>query len=174
MKLDINLSSTWCNNWPTCQVMFNNQQLFFGLVEKPTNLTFDLCVNDTNTLKVFMLNKQFGPRLWNTKVVDNVIVQDQSLTIEKIEFDEVDVKLILNQQPMNVLDRENYNNHGCNFYYNSYLELTFTNPIYNWIITEKYIRNNQTSTDVNSFGSWNNKFNYSATKTYLDKLKELL
>lgn len=171
MKLSIELSSTECNGWPTAKVVLNSNTLCETQVVGSYSFNAEVDINDTNTITISMLGKQFGPR-YNTKVVNGVIVADQSMTIEKIEFDDVTIKPILDKLVMHA-PQGDYDLHSCKYFYNSSLTVDFTSPIYNWIITERFIKGSEQE-NTNTFGSWNNKFNYAATEEYLQKIQKLL
>jgi hypothetical protein len=178
MKLTAKFSSTHCNNWPLLKLSINNKIIFTNNVVGELYIEEEVDIHDSNILEVCMLGKRFGP-IWDTKVVDGVITKDQTLTIQTLEFDDVDIKPILVQVPLEVIPtgkstQGTVDHHNCTFNFNSCLQVSFSSPVYNWIITEKFIKKENDIKVENSFGSWNHKFNYAATRDYLEKIKKLL
>jgi hypothetical protein len=178
MRLTAKFTSTYCNTWPTVNLTVNNQIILNSTVVESLDFSTAIDISNYNTLSVSMIGKQFGP-VWDTKLHNGEIIQDKTLSIKCFEFDDVDILPILNKRKMHVVDsgknqRDDYIDHKCSFHFNSSLDLEFTTPIYNWIITEKFIKDDEYVIDDKSFGSWKNKFNYDTTREYLDKIQKLL
>ena len=57
--------------------------------------------------------------------------------------------------------------------YNGSIHIPFQQPIYDWLIQEKYTKKEIQQEDYGGFGSWSNKFNYDV-QDLLEKLETMV
>jgi hypothetical protein len=141
--LSLVFSTSFCNGWPKIKVYLDEdlyQDHEFSKDNEIVDIPLDL-LDGLHTLKIELYNKSNR----NTKVVDNIIVQDQLVTLENIKVDGVTI-------PEQFLyeGRYTYNNvepyRGLTWGINGHWSWNFQTPIINWIITQKNL-NQGVSTD---------------------------
>jgi hypothetical protein len=80
---ELSVTSYECNGPPGLKISFNNETLFEQHLSAGQHvLQFDLDIKTKNQLTFGM----FGKNLYDTKVVDNVIVADKSIVIDSLSL----------------------------------------------------------------------------------------
>ena len=132
--LSLVFSASFCNGWPKIKVYLDEdlyQDHNFSKDSETVDVPLDL-LDGLHTLKIELYNKSNR----NTKVVDDIIVQDQLVTLENIKVDGVTV-------PKNFLYEGLYtfNNvaphRGLTWGINGHWSWNFQTPIIDWIIKQK-------------------------------------
>jgi len=172
MLVFINLTGRYCNSWP-CFRMYHNKQIFYeGEIQGDCIIEEELDYFDlvTNTLVIELYNKSFGEDgVWDTVVEDGVITQDKNIIVNDIQFDDVSIGTLLNTTIMFMADGS-YESTYSAINFNGLYTLFFKQPVYDWMITEKFIKNQQQS-DNSSFGSWDNKFSYDEAERLIKEIQ---
>ena len=94
MKLDLNVTGTFCNTWPELTIQQNNKIVFCNPIENITSISLTL---DYAPFTVGMQNKSFGNNnVWDTLVdQDNNVLADKTITIDEFLLDDVSVLKLL-------------------------------------------------------------------------------
>jgi len=158
MKLVFEFKATFCNSWPKLKIHVNDNLLFDDFIVE--HRLFSLVVPESETFTVVIegIGKQFGENnIWDTKLDGEEIIEDKTLRILDIQIDDIS---------MGSSWLQNLSNNGT-FYKNEKLFFIITTPILNWIIEEKFIKN-QSSAGAYSGGD---KFSYDKVVNTINHIK---
>lgn len=141
MQITIKLTGSFCNDWPNCRIKLNGHLLDDFQVTNEITKTYNVELEEQNTLSIQHYGKRFGEhRIWDTKLVDGVIVKDRFFSITDIEFNDVTIKDLWHNGVVtgNRFDG-NIPQHSTTLPFNDNREysLSFTSPIYTWIIEKR-------------------------------------
>ena len=181
MEIKLTALGTFCNTWPDLVLEINNKKVLDATVEGQQS--FILEHNDLkpkgNTVVLGMKNKLFGKgKVWDTKIIDNNIVEDKTIRILSIKLDDVECKDLFNnrfhvqradQQAsyfpdiVNSLDTMN-----CN----GYFAFDFDLPLYNSLITKKYKSTN--TNEISYFSNYTKVFHYEGEQKIINEIKDQL
>jgi len=147
--LELEVTPTFCNEWPTLEVNHNKKLIFKEQVQTKENYTFYLDEDSTatNKLEIGMCDKKFGKKgVWDTVSNSNgEIIKDKTITIDSCKMNGVDVKdlLLRNQFHVNIVDQQpiyhpsKINSNGT-INYNGTFYLTYELPLYNSLTNQKW------------------------------------
>ena len=142
MNLEIDVTPSYCNDWPFLSIKNNNIEIFDDQIIEQQCLSFDLECDKSNILYIKHYGKSFGADdIWDTNEES-----DRYIIIEDIRFDGVSIDHLLgdmlfhntfeNGQEYN-LDIAEFKSYG-QMRFNGYFELSYETPIYDWLILTKY------------------------------------
>lgn len=158
MKLLFELKATFCNSWPKLKIYVNDNLLFNDFIVEHRLISLVVPNSETFTVVIEGIEKQFGENnVWDTKLDGEEIIEDKTLKILDVQIDDIS---------MGSMWLQNLSNNGT-FYKNEKLFFTITTPILNWIIEEKFIRN-QSSAGTYSGGD---KFSYDKVLNTINYIK---
>lgn len=181
MKIIIDIKGTFCNTWPNLVVEINKQEIFSGKIENEQSiqLQFNQLQNTGNRFVIGMNNKSFGENgVWDTKIKDNKIIQDKTLSVESIRLDDVECKSLLHNtfyvhrvkgQPTYFPDK--VNSAGM-MNYNGYFTFSFDLPLYNSLINQKYKQ--PVDKDISYFSNYTKVFHYEEEIEVINKIYDVL
>lgn len=94
MKLDLNVTGTFCNTWPELIIQQNNSIVFCNSIENTTSISLSL---DYAPFVVGMQNKKFGENNeWDTLVdQDNNVLVDKIIIVNEFLLDDVSILNLL-------------------------------------------------------------------------------
>jgi hypothetical protein len=121
IKLKLDVTSQYCNRWPTLIIWHNEQEIYCKQIEnkQQISLKLDAKENQTNTLAIGMKGKQFGKDgIYDTVVTDGRIIEDLQIKMDDNHADSIKA-----------------NGELCfNGHYNTQYEL----PLYNYLTNAKW------------------------------------
>jgi|SaaInlV_165m_DNA_1040744.scaffolds.fasta_scaffold00095_28 hypothetical protein len=161
MNVKISLSGFFCNTWPDCVVVCNGHTIFQDKIINDNIIDFTIDFSADNLLTIGMTNKLMGENSVYDILLDahNNIIEDKYIKVNDILFDDVSVDNLIHEFVFIKDSNEKISTSG-NINYNGSIHIPFQQPIYDWLIQEKYIKKEIQETNYQGFGSWNNKFNY--------------
>lgn len=165
--LELELAATECNGWPAITIEFNGRVIYDNIIVNQKTLNFFLECQPSNQLIISGINKSQGEYgIWDTQVDQSgVLIKDKSLTIKSIKFNQISMgELWIKNLDFINLDQSRSTNFSQGFFKNGSIPIDFKFPIIDWIIIEKFIRQDKL----------NDKFNYSALTDKMSKLQQLL
>jgi hypothetical protein len=173
--VQLNLSGSWCNEWPTLRVRGNETIYFDGSVIDNISIEFSMPLNALNTLEIEHYGKSFGENgRWDTLVEDGQITQDRAVKINHICLDEVDlIDYLFKNFPMKVGQETistDYMGH------NGVISIAFESPVYNWIIKTFVApkERNKPTFDLVVETSFGNLFDYSQDLLEIEEIENIL
>lgn len=173
VKLDV--EGTWCNEWPKLRVTANQNIYWDDYVPGYKSIEFDMCLADTNYLRIQHYDKCFGHNgRWDTQSHNNVIVNDRAIKIKHIWLDQVELtQYLLQKWPMHTQEGKIFTDY---LGFNGHIDIEFDNPVYDWIITELVIPKEQNKIvfDLVTETSFGDIFNYDKDSIELEEITELL
>jgi hypothetical protein len=182
LQIEIDLTGHICNTWPIFYVAINKQQVYKGLIKKHQHIKFEVYVRPEFVFSIGMEDKRFGQEtIWDTKVNKfNKIVEDKTIEIHDIKFNDVSILDILQKTPYKVEftgqqkkeevpDPLYLDNEIC---YNGAWSCDVFLPIYNWIIVKKFKQDIQPG--ISEFSDYSKLFHYSKEEKIIKEIKELL
>jgi hypothetical protein len=148
IKLKLDVTSQYCNRWPTLIIWHNEQEIYCKQIEnkQQISLKLDAKENQTNTLAIGMKGKQFGKDgIYDTVVTDGRIIEDLQIKINAVSLDDIPILdlLLKNDYHINIVegmddnhaDSIKANGELCfNGHYNTQYEL----PLYNYLTNAKW------------------------------------
>ena len=148
IKLKLDVTSQYCNRWPTLIIWHNDQEVYCSQIEnkQQISLKLDAKENQTNTLAIGMKGKQFGKDgIYDTVVTDGRIIEDLQIKINAVSLDDIPILdlLLKNDYHINIVegmddnhaDSIKANGELCfNGHYNTQYEL----PLYNYLTNAKW------------------------------------
>lgn len=137
--LTINITGTEGHDWPHLTININDVIYYDDTVIGNKILSFDLADADVYNVSFAGINKLSGENnIWDTILDENGnILKDKSILINDISINSISMGDIwIRSQSFN---SGTFNYKG--FYENGELNFSIENPVLDWIITEKYIKN---------------------------------
>lgn len=181
MKIEITVIGTFCNTWPDLVLEINKQKVFETTVEGKQSYILEH--NDlkptSNSLVIGMQNKLFGKnKVWDTKTVDNKIVEDKTIRIVSLKLDDVECKdLFRNRFQVQRVDKQpSYFPEVVDsidtMNYNGYFAFDFDLPLYNSLIMKKH--KSQDTNEVSYFSNYTKVFHYEGEQRIINDIKQQL
>jgi hypothetical protein len=139
-----NFSSSWCNDWPEISIDCNKSTLWTGKIEKADDIVINFTMIANNEIFIRYLNKRNGPDIWDTKIQNKKIIEDQyciltGLNINKSKCDWLIPRLIYNR------NNGTTNDQSRGFMdLQGYFKIEFPEDVYKWIATNRRKNLNQT------------------------------
>jgi hypothetical protein len=92
IKIKLTVSGTWCHDWPKMKILLNNIIYYDDQVTDTIDVVFEAPLQDNNSLIIQHYDKKFGQNgQWDTKLVNDVIVQDRALKLHSLDLDNVSI-----------------------------------------------------------------------------------
>lgn len=135
-SIRLDLKSSWCNNWPEISVDINDQQCWHGFVEDYQQIDLTFVPRSNNTVCINYLNKQNGPDVWDTKLEDGKIIQDQHAILVDILINRANCNWLIPNLPYHYLNGTTTLNRGFMDLKGHY-RIDFPNDIYPWIMNQR-------------------------------------
>ena len=167
---------TWCHDWPKIRIKINDKIYYCDQVQNQVNLSFDIPLQDNNTVIIQHFDKNFGQNgQWDTISENDAIVKDRAVRLLSFELDEVDLREYLIQQCFFETD-DGAKLHTDYYGFNGQTQIFFCAPIYNWIIDNivKEKTRNIFDLDQPIDTSFDNLFDYRQDLIELQELEQLL
>ena len=174
MNVKISLSGFFCNTWPDCIVVCNGRVVFQDKITINNTIDFTIDFSADNLLTIGMTNKLMGEINVYDVLLDahNNIIEDKYIKVNDILFDDVSVDGLIHEFFFIKDNNEKILTSGS-INYNGSIHIPFQQPIYDWLIQEKYTKKEIQQEDYGGFGSWSNKFNYDV-QDLLEKLETMV
>lgn len=173
--IQLDLSGTWCNDWPMLKITVNTIIYFEGAVQGDIIVAFDMPIQEINHLKIEHYGKFFGERSrWDTLSHDDRIIQDRAVKINQIRFDNIDIKKYLyHHWPMQTNQGSIYTDY---LGHNGEITISFNDPVYDWIITKLVAPKEQNKPvfDLVVETSFGNLFDYSQDLKEIEEIELIL
>lgn len=176
VNIKLSLLGTWCHDWPRVSIQVNNQTLYCDQVQDQIDLSFDVPLQDNNTLIIQHFDKNFGQNgQWDTISENNVIVKDRAVRLISFLLDDIELKDYLTQQCVFETD-QGAKLHTDYYGYNGQVQITFGSPVYDWIIENIVKEQTQNLFDLAQpiDTSFDNLFDYDRDLVELEELEKLL
>ena len=141
--LTMNITGTDGHNWPHLRVKINNQTYYNDIVIGNKILSFNLTDASVYNVSIRGINKLSGKNNIQDTIVDEngKILKDKSIIVNDISINSIAMG--------DPWVRSQSFNTGTftfgGFYENGELSFIIENPVLDWIITEKYIKNQITN-----------------------------
>jgi len=132
----IELQSSWCNNWPEISVDINDQQCWRGFIENYQQIDLTFVPKSNNTVRISYLNKQNGPDVWDTKLENDKITQDQHAILVNILINRANCNWLIPHLPYYYLDGTTAFNRGFMDLKGHY-RIDFPIDIYPWVMNQR-------------------------------------
>lgn len=133
------LHSTFCNLWPNCKIVVNDETLFDGQVVESLDLTKQFTIRENNSIVISHYGKRFGEnRIWDTKSAGDQIVADRTLHVDDMLIMGISMKPWWHKGSMDIESQVPKNSSIIHFYFNASYSLSFTAPFYDWLIDSRY------------------------------------
>lgn len=185
IKLEIDISGFFCNQWPILELYYDKKQIFNDFVESNRYLCFELECHQSESLISFRhVGKRFGENdVWDTDASG----ADRYLQISDIKFDDVSVgQEILSklwfETEWTALQKQTQDNRFIDQYsrflsngnmnFNGKIDLAFELPIYNWLIINKYKTNFAEARSY--FSQYQESWHYEKDLEIIKEIKELM
>lgn len=174
MNVKISLSGFFCNTWPHCVIVCNNRTIFQDKIINHNIIDFTIDFSAENLLTIGMTDKLMGKNGIYDVLLDAYgnIIEDKYIKINDILFDDVSVDELIHKFFFIKDNNEKILTSGS-INYNGSIHIPFQQPIYDWLIQEKYIKKELQQDKYGGFGSWNNKFNYNV-QDLIEKLETII
>jgi hypothetical protein len=162
----LEFASTWCNSWPSLEILHNQRPIFSGIIKEKLLLDVALSPSAHNVIELTGIGKQQGANnVWDTRIDDTGrIIEDKTLAIQRVELNGID----MGQPWIHSLAAPDFS-YGV-WYGNSTVRFEFTEPVMNWIIASKFVNN--TNTDSIKYNNYNSKFNYEVLKQRIQHIRQ--
>lgn len=170
----ITLLGTYCNEWPLCKIMLNNDIMYDGQIQDTQTIEFQAQLRERNSLKITHHGKWFGPGRYDTLRPDPTgpITADRALRLQGLVINDVELVQYAAQIPFVTDHGEIWHTH--HFGHNGTWKLEFYTPVYDWII-ETFIRPQASKTsDLMLETSHHDLWDYTNDKIELDEIERLL
>jgi len=95
MDIEVDVVGTFCNSWPNLIIEINNRKIYDDNIigTQSLNLKLDQLMNKNNQIILGMVGKNFGKNnLWDTKIVNNKIIEDKTIRILSLRMEGVECK----------------------------------------------------------------------------------
>ena len=181
IKLKLDVTSQYCNRWPTLIIWHNEQEIYCKQIENKQQISLELDAKDNmvNTLAVGMKGKQFGKDgVYDTIVTDNKITQDLQINIDAITLDNISILdlLVKNDYHVDIVEGMDTNHANTikangelcfNGHYNTQYEL----PLYNYLTNAKW---KQPLKTMSRHSNSSALFHYEEQQKEIDEIEEIL
>ena len=91
MKIDLQATGYFCNHWPHLSILINGVDVTSLDVQQDTRTSVQHD-SQVTSLEIVHHGKNFGPKVWDTKMVDGKIVEDCYFKITDLRIDGVPMK----------------------------------------------------------------------------------
>ena len=182
VELALEIESTNCNGWPNLIIEFNKKKILEKVIEEKATLkiNIDNVLESNNQLIIGMNNKSFGRNgIWDTKLKNNKIVEDKTLTIISCKLDDVETKdvLIKNNFHIKLVDRQpsyypTIIHAQGSMNYNGYYFITFSLPLYNDLTNQKFKK--EVDHDKSYFSNYTKVFHYDDEQKIISEIESVL
>ena len=179
--LELEVTPTFCNEWPTLEINHNEKLIFKEQVIKKEKYKFYLNPNktDTNKLEIGMCNKKFGKNgIWDTKSINGKITEDKTIELNSCKINDVDVKdlMLENQFHVNIVDQQpiyhpsKIKSNGI-MNYNGAFYLTYDLPLYNSLTNQKWKKSPDDS--LSYFSNHTLVFHYEQDRKLINEIENI-
>lgn len=177
--IEFHLNSNFCNSWPLISVEVNGHDLWTSYVDHAQTVKIDFEVNPTNCIRIKYLNKQQGPKIWDTKLdAHGNMSQDQNCVLSDIKIgnsrcDFLLLDLMYHNQHSGTIDAGLYGFMSSRGYY----QIEFPQDFYKWILDQRRSRlfdHNRRSSSLDYWTNYMGNNSDSATDELIHDIKILL
>jgi len=175
--LDLNVTPTFCNEWPVLKIMLNDIEVYKDKITQTQDLKFYLDPKlEVNTLEIGMCDKKFGKNdVWDTDTADGKILKDRTLTLNTCTLDQVDIMDLLtkNKYHCQIVDQQPIYHPTVvkstgTMWYNGTFFMTFRFPLMTDLTNQKWKKEPDNS--ISYFSNHTLMFHY---EEELELLKEI-
>lgn len=179
--LELKVSATYCNRWPTLWVDLNGVTLTETVIDCPKTISVLLHSNlEKNKLSIGMKGKQFGEQnIWDTQVDEQgKIINDLQLVFDDVKLEDVSILdlLIKHQyyaddthgQPIQNAPVLVDNKIG----FNGSFTFEYTLPVLNSITNQKFKL--PLNEDISYFSNYTALFHYEEDQRLINEIQDIL
>ena len=166
--IKLRLYGNKCNDYPTVKVQLNKATIFSGIVVDNVYVDLPCFLQDNDTITISGIDKKHGENgVWDTIVgSDGTIIEYKYLKINSIMLFDID---------MGTDWIKSINNGSDSFYDDGSFSFTVKYPFYDWIIEEKFIKQEkEVQANLASSYSGHGRYSYEPIKVKIDAIKKLL
>ena len=147
----LDLTPSFCNNWPELAIEANNRLIWHGHVAEKTSLNLMFDSEDINYVTIKYLNKRNGPDIWDTKMNDHgQIIEDQNCVLTDIYINRARCgEWLIPTICWKYDDGRTVNNYGFMDLKGS-MSIEFPRDVYSWIIQQRQLLSTPTSEKTSS------------------------
>lgn len=167
IDINLELTATFCNSWPTAKITADNQTIWQGTVEQVKHISFHI-PKDSTTIVISGINKSSGENnSWDT-VVDSQgrIIVDKTMTLSWIRINNIDMTQAWIDNLPNIRFGVWYDNYDTQF--------TVESPVLDWIIRTKFVDTNLGDSKKMIYNDYNKKWNYTTLQQKINTLRQRL
>ena len=176
MRISFDLHGNCCNEYPLVTIKNNQDVLYHGHVQDRQVLVFDVDPLADHAITLTGLNKSNGiDGKWDT-VVDNQgrIIKDKNLQINDIQIENISMGIEwIKNLPMH---KENNITEPClmGMYANGSIQFEITSPVIDWIIEEKFIKQEKKLAFESHARSGQCKFEYEYVQEKIQSIRQII
>lgn len=155
---------------PSISILINKKLVYKNIIDGSLNISLPIEISENTTVDLIVIAKHHSEgRIHNTiKDEQDRILEDKFLTINDIVIDQISMGTEWIKS-INTIE-----NNKINSIYNSgKISFTINVPVLDWIIDEKYIKQQSNLTSNNSYSGLG-KFDYSYINDKIAYIKKLL
>ena len=173
MNLKFCFTATKCRSWPKLKLYVDNtlyKELSFNSATGAIDVKVDALFHGNHVIDIEL----HGKTIYNTIVKDNVIVEDQTVTLDSVYLD--DVKLPDFVKYKGIFDSTDQTLSPClTWGLNGKWSLNFTSPVINWLLETKTSEYNWNEKDNRGeLSNYTNPIKTNAMITGLQQLEQIL
>ena len=166
--ITLNLYGNKCNDYPTVNIQLNNSTVYSCTVIDNMFIDLPVYIQDGDVIKIHGIGKRHGEDgVWDTKVdSQGNILEDKFLRIDSITI----FNLAMGKEWIRSI-----NNGSDTLYDDGTIEFTIRKPFTDWLIEEKYIKQEQNTPDnLASSYRGHGRFAYAEIEKRIAAIKTLL
>jgi hypothetical protein len=176
MQISFDLYGNCCNEYPLITIKNNQEVLYHGYVQDRQVLIFDIDTLVDHTLTLTGLNKCNGTDgKWDTAIDDQGrIIKDKNLRINDIQIENISMGIEwIKNLPMH---KQNNIIEPClmGMYANGSIQFRITLPVIDWIIKEKFIKQEKKLAFESHARSGQRKFEYEYVQEKIQSIRQIL
>ena len=143
LTLLLDVTGNQGSSWPTLNIKINNILYFNGEIQGNQILSVVAPDSISYLIEISGIGKKFGQDgVWDTVLdLDRNILADKSVVFNNFKINDISMgEMWIRNLPIMIDNQlDVFNTKG--FYANGTIEVAVTNPVLNWIIQEKFIKN---------------------------------